>query len=273
MSLYFSFSHAHVCTHREKGSEVIRQAKDKANEWTEKVKDTVHGTSDTLKEKKDQLKEKSSHWKDALKAKGDKAADKGFKLKEDLKSRADSYFSSPPSPDADEDKAAFWKQSAHARSFSLNEWYDRLMTEIQKVFTSEPFFSDLHDPSSASLSLGAGLEWRHSDSDYTLSVDLAGIPMERICVTLTAPDRLEIHVIESTTTKKKSSTRMTKPVSDADLEVLLDHHHHRSMNRSIRLPSDIQVDSISAYYKDGLLLVKLPRLVAKPMNIAVQSLF
>jgi len=138
------------------------------------------------------------------------------------------------------------------------------MAEVHQALHPLRYFSDSSEPV-ATPSLAPGLEWRQSDLNYFLSIDLAGIPQEHLCITLVSPDRLEIHAGASTTTKKTMKKKLS---TDTDMFFYAD----RQIDRSVRLPSDIQPDLISAHYKDGLLVVKLPKAVARPKNITIQTL-
>lgn len=103
------------------------------------------------------------------------------------------------------------------------------------------------------------LDVYESDDEVTVRASIPGVN----------PDDIDISVLGATLTIKgeKSEDREEKKGN-----YHLRERHYGAFQRSVNLPSQVNVDKAKAEFKDGVLMLTLPKIeVAKPKSIKVKT--
>lgn len=151
-------------------------------------------------------------------------------------------------------------------SSQWDPWGDafRLRDVVETIFdgnfTQWPRFN-------ATTVLGLAVDVRETDREFTVSASVPGVPPEDVAITVLG-DALRI-----------AGERRRPPVAVApgDGELggrwLLHERHSGPFDRTIRLPSPVDVDAVTADFKNGVLTVTLPKLDrAQPLTIPVTAI-
>lgn len=89
--------------------------------------------------------------------------------------------------------------------------------------------------------------------EYVVTADLPGFEKEDIDVTLQG-DQLRIEAEHSSETEEGD---------ESDGEYLRKERRHQSTSRSVSLPEEVDEESVSAQYRNGVLTVTLPKAAAE----------
>ena len=115
--------------------------------------------------------------------------------------------------------------------------------------------------------LGLAVDVRENDLEFTVSASVPGVPPEDVAVTMLG-DTLRIAGERGRLPDVKTSK-----AEDPGGRWLLHERHSGPFDRTIRLPSPVDVDAVTAGFQDGVLTVNLPKLNrAHPLTIPVTAI-
>ena len=112
-------------------------------------------------------------------------------------------------------------------------------------------------------SLNFDLEMRETDDSFEVHADLPGVKKDEIEIELTGN-------ILSISATKKSEYKEQSDKEDETTKYYFSERMYGSFSRSIRLPSHVDEDSVTASYSDGVLNVRVLKLAkSKKKRITV----
>lgn len=130
----------------------------------------------------------------------------------------------------------------------LTRWnsFDNQLPTINDIFND--FFSS-HGNRVLSEQTLPGINIKENDKEYTIEVGIPGIKKEDC--------NLDIH--DGYLTLSAESTKNTKDYSRCE-------YNYTSFSRTMALPSDVNEDDIKAKYKNGELIISLPKTPEEKTN-------
>jgi len=254
----------------EQGATIMEHVKDKASEWTERAKDTIQDWQESAENAgsyvRDKTKEKMYSW-----------IDKGKDASERVKQYGQQQDNSFPS----------MRTTRYGGSGSGDWSYASILQDIENIlYPLRQLSSSMFDlpemgkqveperpcmPSSAS-----GIEWRTFDNEHIALIDLPGIPQQDILVRAT-PEKVYVKAEHSTCFKKPEENDQHSHLLQVKKEsrTVANTSSHLCINRSffkrLDIPADVDTDKMTAYFKNGILIIQFPKRPLKTKNIVVKS--
>jgi HSP20 family protein len=147
----------------------------------------------------------------------------------------------------------------------MNVWFPLIRSQRQVRFPELDLFDRLFSESLATGSTGAGQAW-------TPAIDVAETPRE-IVVKTEVPgmtkDDLDITLSDGLLTIRGEKRAETRSEDACYLRV---ERRYGSFSRTLRIPETVDVGTIDASYKDGLLTVRLPKQAeGKSRRVSIQT--
>ena len=148
----------------------------------------------------------------------------------------------------------------HLESYMLTTWFDTPLFSELEAFRRDvdALLSPSNSLRGVGESLGSGLHLADEGTHYLLSGDLPGLSSEQVTLD-----------VQGRTLKLEARRSLDAP------EGFQARHRERrawSLERSIRVPSDVDLQAIEASMVDGVLSVRLPRAEPqRPRRIPVTS--
>lgn len=143
------------------------------------------------------------------------------------------------------------------------------MSPFMRSFFMNPFSSPFFQPSPELQSWmrsasAMAMEFNETDKEYTIKVDVPGVPKESIKVKVDAENFMLTVSAERKLEREspKAAEKAEGEVKDKEQQVVTEHWSERAyghFSRSVSLPPDADVDSIEATYKDGVLSLRVPK--------------
>ncbi|UPV75763.1 Hsp20/alpha crystallin family protein [Halorussus limi] len=99
---------------------------------------------------------------------------------------------------------------------------------------------------------GASVDVADHGDEFVVTADLPGYQKEDIDVTLRG-DHLQI---------RAETQQETEDSDDEDGQYIRKERRHRSVNRSVTFPEEVDEENVSAQYRNGVLTVTLQKLTA-----------
>lgn len=143
---------------------------------------------------------------------------------------------------------------------SVKERMERFMSDIRDSLP-EPFGKgEIPDVRvvDTSLSMWPGYAFHTFNDSYVVLVDIPGIPTNDIRVSL-KKDVVKIHAFHEAC--------LLEDKGDGGSGICL----QRKLNKSFKLPSDVDAEKISADFQDGVVVIKLPRTECNEKELKIKS--
>lgn len=143
-----------------------------------------------------------------------------------------------------------------ARSTPLEE-LERFFERMSRQFEDAP---RMWDPSEslgrwASEFGSMAIDLVDRDDEFVVTVDMPGFEREEIAV------RVTDHTLRIEADQRDAHDEMD---DEDDSRYIRQERRHKSIERSIRLPDDIDTEGVTATMKNGVLTVTLPKLDLEP---------
>lgn len=130
----------------------------------------------------------------------------------------------------------------------IRKFRDEIDNMVDRFF-KEPFFSDSPLSPFGKDSFTPACNIEEENDQYTIVAEMPGVD----------PDDVEIEIDEySISIKGKREEKVTTENDDTKLHMV--EHSYGSFHRAFTLPENIDVDHISADYKNGVLTIDLPKI-------------
>jgi HSP20 family protein len=123
----------------------------------------------------------------------------------------------------------------------MEEWFDRMSSQFEEITGSEA--PPLPVPTAGDT---VDLDLVERDDEYEATVDLPGFEPEDVDVTVT-DQTLQIAAEHQETEEDTGENYLTR------------ERHAESIRRSIRLPTAVEPDTVSARMQNGVLTLTLPK--------------
>ena len=103
--------------------------------------------------------------------------------------------------------------------------------------------------------------FRTFPEEYILFVDVPGIPTEHLKINI---EKSRLHIRGQYNTCIKAKMASSKIVNDDDKVCV-----QRSVDRSFSVPEDVDGERVGCGWKDGVLIVRLPRIEIKGREVPI----
>lgn len=144
------------------------------------------------------------------------------------------------------------KQQNQDTLSSILDTYGSVLDNIPEIAAFRSFYAK-----SISKSI-SNMELEENDSFYFLRAELPGMTKEDLSISF------ENHLLSVSGEKKE-------PTREENSRLLFSEIHYGKFSRSFKLLGNIHADKINAEFKDGILLVSIPKAEqAKPSKIEIK---
>ena len=125
----------------------------------------------------------------------------------------------------------------------------------RNMFDVDRLFDDFWSPSAesdAGTFFAPRVDIREADGHYEITAELPGV----------GKDDIHVHVKDGILTLEAESTQEDKEEKEG--QVIRQERRYGKFRRSFNLGSDVHEEDIKASFKDGVLTLQAPKLVARP---------
>ena len=134
------------------------------------------------------------------------------------------------------------------------------MQDTMNSLVNALFNSELSDTSADNGEYAPRMDMKETEDAYSVKLTMPGIDKDNIDISLT-----------DGVLTVKGETKEDNEKEGENEKWLVREHKHFTYYRSVRLPSEVQADKAEAEYKNGVLLLTLPKAEeVKPKSIPVK---
>lgn len=134
------------------------------------------------------------------------------------------------------------------------------MQDTMNSLVNALFNSEFSETNSDSGEYAPRMDMKETEDAYSVKLTMPGIDK----------DNIDISISDGVLTIK-GETKEDAENEDENGKYLVREHKHYTYYRSVRLPSEVQADKAEAEYKNGILLLTLPKAEeVKPKSIPVK---